>query len=71
MSTLSVSLVDFEQVNVCWYVIKSLVNLGSLMMRVAPINQHWWYDRRLGTYDTGSVGNIISTKLTEPRFKCA
>ena len=58
-STSSVSLVDFEQVDVCWYVIKSLVNSGSLMMRVASINQHWWYDRRLSTYDTGSVGNIM------------
>ena len=25
-------------------------------MSAAPIDHHWWYDRRLGIYDPGSVG---------------
>ena len=25
-------------------------------MGVAPIDHHWWYDRRLSTYDPASVG---------------
>ena len=28
----------------------------SSTMRVAPIEHHWWYDRRLSTYNPGSVG---------------
>ena len=31
-------------------------NSGSSTMRVAPIDHHRWYDRRLRTYDPGSVG---------------
>ena len=44
---------------------------GTSTMRVAPIDQHWWYDRRLSTYDPGSVGHTMTTKLTEPRSRCA
>ena len=42
-----------------------------LMMRVPPIDHHLWYDRCLSTYDPGLVGNTMSTKLTEPRLRCA
>ena len=45
-------------------------NSGSSTMRIAPIDHHWWYDRRLSTYNPGSVGRTMSTKLTEPRFRC-
>ena len=45
-------------------------NSGSSTMRVALINHHWWYDRRLSTYHPGSVGHTMSTKLTESRFRC-
>ena len=31
-------------------------NSGSQTMRVAPIDHHWWYDRRLSTYDPRSAG---------------
>ena len=31
-------------------------NSGSSTMSVTPIDHHWWYDRRLRTYDPGSVG---------------
>ena len=30
---------------------------GSSTMRVAPIDYHWWYDRRLRTYHPGLVGH--------------
>ena len=44
---------------------------GSSTTRITPINHHWWYDRRLSTYHSGSVGRTMSTKLTEPRFRYA
>ena len=44
---------------------------GSSTMRVAPIDHHWWYDLRLSSYDPGSVGRTMSTKLTESQFRCA
>ena len=35
-------------------------------MRVAPIDHHWWYDRRLTTYDPGSVGHTQVDWSKEP-----
>ena len=46
-------------------------NSGSSIMSVAPIDHHCRYGRRLSTYDPRLVGRSMSTKLTEPRFRCA
>ena len=46
-------------------------NTGSSTMKVALIDHHWWYDRRLSTYVPRSVGGTMSTKLKEPWFRCA
>ena len=46
-------------------------NSGSSTMRVAPMDHLWWYDRPLSIYDAGLVGRTMSTKLTEPWFRCA
>ena len=46
-------------------------NSGSSMMRVAPIDHHCRYGGRLSTYDPRLVGRSMSTKLTEPRIRCA
>ena len=39
-----------------WVLHNTGARSGSSTMRVAPIDHHWWYDRRLGTYNPRSVG---------------
>ena len=33
------------------------------MMRVAPMDHHWWYGQQLSTYNTGSVGNTYINEV--------
>ena len=41
-------------------------NTGSSPVRVAPVDHHWWYDRRVCAYVPGSVGHIQVDWSTEP-----
>ena len=46
--------------------VEMCIHFDRKKMRVAPIDDHWWYDRRLSIYDPKLVGNTMSTRLTEP-----